>query len=79
MFRPREFAMIESAVVDRPHRGKGIGRALLDAAIEWAKEHGARHVQTTVWHENAGARAFYLDQGFRPMTIRLELEREEKD
>jgi len=74
MFRPHDFAMIENAVVDKPYRGKGIGRALFDAAIEWARDHGLRHVQTTVWHENAGARGFYLNQGFRPMTVRLELD-----
>ena len=76
MFRPHDFAMIENAVVDKPYRGKGIGRALFAAAIEWAKEYGLRHVQTTVWHENTEAREFYLDQGFRPMTVRLELDTE---
>lgn len=74
MFRPHEFAMIENAVVDEPYRGKGVGRILFGAAIAWARDHGLRHVQTTVWHENAGAREFYLDQGFRPMSVRLELD-----
>ena len=77
MFRPHEFALIESAVVDAPHRGKGVGTLLFRAAIDWARDHGLRHVQTTVWHANAGAREFYLNQGFRPMTMKLELDSEE--
>ncbi len=76
MFRPHEFAMIENAVVDKPHRGNGIGRALFAAAMDWARDKGLRHVQTSVWHDNAGAREFYLHQGFRPMTVRLELDTE---
>jgi ribosomal protein S18 acetylase RimI-like enzyme len=76
MFRPHEFAMIENAVVDEPYRGQGVGTILFRAAVHWARGHGLRHFQTTVWHENAGARAFYLSQGFRPMTVRLELDTE---
>ena len=77
MFRPHEFALIEDAVVDNPHRGRGVGTILFRAAIDWARNHGLRHVQTTVWHANAGAMEFYLGQGFRPMTMRLELDSEE--
>ncbi len=76
LFRPYEFALIENAVVDESHRGKGVGSVLFRAAIDWARRHGLRRVQTTVWHLNAGAREFYLDQGFRPMTMRLELDTE---
>ena len=74
VFRPHEFALIENAVVDEPHRGKGVGKILFRAAIDWAIDHGLRHVQTTVWHANAGALKFYLDQGFRTMTMRIELD-----
>lgn len=76
MFRLHEFAMIENAVVDEPYRGKGVGTILFGAAIDWARDHRLRYVQTSGWHENAGAREFYLDQGFRPMTLRLELDTE---
>ena len=74
MFRPHEFALIENAVVDESHRGKGVGKLLFRAANEWARDHGLRYVQTSVWHANAGATQFYLDVGFRPMTLRLELD-----
>gem|GEM_PF-3724344 len=55
-------------------RGQGIGRALFDAAMRWATDRGIRHVQTTVWHENAAARMFYAARGSRPMTLRMELD-----
>jgi ribosomal protein S18 acetylase RimI-like enzyme len=74
VFRPRHFAQIGDAVVDGPKRGKGIGKELFEAATRWARERGVRFLQVTVWHENAGARAFYLEQGFRPMTMRMELD-----
>jgi ribosomal protein S18 acetylase RimI-like enzyme len=73
MFRPHHFAMIENAVVDKPHRGQSIGTALFDAAIRWAKDKGLTSIQTTVWTANDKARGFYVDHGFRPMTEKLEL------
>ncbi|MBT9316207.1 GNAT family N-acetyltransferase [Leptothoe spongobia] len=76
MFRPHEFALIDNAVVDKSYRGKGIGTALFQAAIDWTRSHGFRYVQTSVWNKNTGAQEFYLDQGFRPMTTRLELNTE---
>ncbi|MCL7453244.1 MAG: GNAT family N-acetyltransferase [Anaerolineae bacterium] len=74
MFRPREFAMIDNLVVDEAHRGQGIGKSLLQAAISWARDNGLKYVQTTVWDANARARDLYLGQGFTPVTVRLELE-----
>jgi len=60
MYRPHEFVLIENAVVDSDHRGQGIGRALFEATLQWAEGHGVRHVQTTVWYDNVGAREFYV-------------------
>lgn len=77
MFRPREFCLIDNLIVDEPHRGKGIGKRLLEVAIDWARERGLGYVQTTVWDANARARDFYLEQGFAPMTLRVELAIEE--
>lgn len=75
-FREHEFAMIEDAVVDELHRGKGIGTKLFAAAVDWAKMCNLRYIQTSVWHNNEGARKFYLEQGFRPQIMRLELDTE---
>lgn len=74
MFMPHQFAMIEDAVVEPSHRGTGIGTQLFKAAIAWALERGLGSVQTMVWSANKGTREFYLRQGFRPLTERLELD-----
>lgn len=74
MFRPHDFAMVENAVVDRTHRGQGIGTAMFGAAIAWAREKGLAFIQTGVWTENHRARSFYINMGFRPMTEKLELD-----
>ena len=73
MFKPYAFAMIENAVVKQSFRGQGIGNALFDAAIEWARERGLNFVQTTVWSANKETREFYLRKGFIPITEKLEL------
>ena len=45
------------------HRGRGVGRALLDAALAFA---GEAVVHLTVTETNAGARRFYERRGFIP-------------
>jgi ribosomal protein S18 acetylase RimI-like enzyme len=73
MFRGREFALVENMIVDAEYRGKGIGASLLEEAKAWAQERGLRFIQTTVWSANERARAFYVNQGFVPVTEKLEL------
>ena len=72
VFRKRDFAYIENTAVDASLRGRGIGEALFDAALEWAASHGVDRIQTSVWNENTGAVRFYERRGFRPVTLRLE-------
>lgn len=45
-------------------RGRGVGTALLDAAIGWAREAGAHKVALQVWPHNRAARALYEKFGF---------------
>jgi RimJ/RimL family protein N-acetyltransferase len=46
------------------HRGRGLGRELLDAAIEAAREADYRKLELEVFPENARAIALYLRAGF---------------
>lgn len=46
------------------HRRRGVGRALLGAAIGWSVERGARQVSLTVATSNRAARALYESAGF---------------
>ena len=45
-------------------RGRGVGSALLSAAIEWARAAGAHKVALQVWPDNQGAIALYRKFGF---------------
>jgi putative acetyltransferase len=45
-------------------RGRGIGTALLQAAIAWAKAAGAHKVALEVWPDNTAAIQLYLRAGF---------------
>ena len=73
MFRPHDYALIETLVVDETCRRRGIGTMLLDAAHRWAKEHGLPTIQLTVWAANAPALAFYTRHGFVVKTWQMEL------
>jgi ribosomal protein S18 acetylase RimI-like enzyme len=46
------------------YRGRGIGRLLLVAGIEWARSHGSHKVALEVWPHNDRARALYASIGF---------------
>lgn len=50
--------------VARDCRGLGVGRALLDVALVWTREHGAAKVTLSAFAGNATALAFYEHHGF---------------
>ena len=64
-------AMINGMWVDPSYRRKGIGRALLDAVIGWAKAQGAQRLELGVSEGNTPAIHLYEQLGFaeasRPM------------
>jgi RimJ/RimL family protein N-acetyltransferase len=50
--------------VARHHRGAGVGGALVEAALVWAREAGAHKVSLGVWPHNHAARGLYAKYGF---------------
>lgn len=46
------------------HRGLGLGRLLLDAAIQWSIDHQCHKVTLEVWPHNERARRLYRAAGF---------------
>lgn len=45
-------------------RGRGVGRALLAAGVDWARSTGAHKVALQAWPHNRAARALYARAGF---------------
>ena len=60
----------ELVVADRASR-HGIGRALIDAADAWSRDHGLRNLTLHTGAFNAGARGFYAALGFTEEEVRL--------
>ncbi|WP_337589344.1 GNAT family N-acetyltransferase [Streptomyces xinghaiensis] len=58
-------AWIEDVVVDESARGAGVGAALVDAAIDWAREAGARTVDLTSRPTREAANRLYERLGFQ--------------
>lgn len=57
-------AWIEDMVVSERSRGQGVGKALLEAILQWAKAKGATRAQLLVDIENASALAYYERLGW---------------
>jgi GNAT superfamily N-acetyltransferase len=57
-------AQIEGVRVSREMRSRGVGRALLEWAIDRARERGCHLVQLTTDRRRPEALRFYLDLGF---------------
>jgi len=51
-------------MVAATHRRRGIGTALLQAAVDWARDSGVRKVELHVFPHNSGAIALYEQFGF---------------
>ena len=67
-------ALIEELVVDKRMRGQGTGRALIQAAIDWAKARACSEVEVSTEMDNTAARAFYRRLGFESEALLLEIE-----
>jgi len=59
-----EDCWIEDVFVEQRARGAGLGGALVEAALERARERGCRRVDLDVDNDNAPARALYESLGF---------------
>lgn len=72
VFNAREayrFVADFSVYVEREHRGKGVGRALLERLIELGREHGFHKLVLSAFPTNAGGMALYTRLGFRTVGV----------
>jgi GNAT superfamily N-acetyltransferase len=63
-----ESFLINGVAVRPAHRRKGIGRRLMEWAVEQAKAGGFARLSLNVWEDNAAARALCEKVGFRRQT-----------
>jgi GNAT superfamily N-acetyltransferase len=64
---------VESVRVDERYRGQGIGREMMQWAIERAKEKGCASIQLTTNNDRVDAHRFYESLGFSKSHIGMKL------
>lgn len=66
LFRAFRTAILEAMFVLPSYSGKGVGTALMDAAIRLATEAGCKYVELTSNKQRSRAHDFYRKHGFEP-------------
>lgn len=64
---------IDDLCVDQNKRGLGIGKALYDYVVRFAKDNGCHNLTLNVWSCNKAALRFYEKCGLAPQKIGMEL------
>lgn len=67
-----DHGLVADLVVREAWRGQGIGRALLEAAEDYARSSGAQTLRIGVLHANERARQVYEEFGFAPRLLEME-------
>jgi GNAT superfamily N-acetyltransferase len=68
---PRSVIELDNLVVRADRRSRKVGRRLLAACLDWARQRKATHVEVAVHSFNRDARRFYEAFGFQPSIDRL--------
>ena len=63
---------IDDICVDAAARGRGVGRALWDHILTFARQKGCYNVTLNVWCCNPGAMKFYEKLGLKPYKVGME-------
>lgn len=64
-------AWVEDVVIDSQHRGKGLGKLLLNVLEEWAKGQGATRLQLLADMQNEPALEFYRHNGWQQLQLQV--------
>ena len=63
---------VDDICVDEAARGMGVGRAIYDHIVNYARRLGCYNVTLNVWTCNPGAKAFYERLGLKPYRVSME-------
>lgn len=63
--------VLHDVIVDPEHRGRGVGRLLLDAALEFLRSRGAPRVVLSTAERNEAAQRLFASAGFRRTMIEM--------
>ena len=69
---PIKTLYIDDLCVDENARGKGVGRAVYEYVVEYARLSGCYNITLNVWSCNPGAVKFYEKMGLVPQKIGME-------
>jgi GNAT superfamily N-acetyltransferase len=64
-------AWIYDVYIDEPHRGRGYGRALMEAVEAQVRATGLRRIELHVWVENEPATTLYRSLGYVPAGMEM--------
>jgi ribosomal protein S18 acetylase RimI-like enzyme len=71
--RKKRFVLIENISVDKSHRGKGVGKALVENAKDWAYQKGILCMRVGAYATNEPAVGLYKKAGFKELTVNMEI------
>lgn len=72
LVRPENSAFLDLAFVEMDARAGGVGNALLERCLVWARERGYEVCALDYLTSNILGARFWLGKGFRPVSVRLE-------
>ena len=64
LHRAKKQSFIEDLIVDESYRNRGIGKALLQNAVNYAKNNDCEVIELTSYINNEKAHKFYQNNGF---------------
>lgn len=73
LHRERLQLFIEDLIVEETKRNKGIGKAMLENAVEFAKDNNCEVVELTTYKDNVKAHKFYESNGFINHSIKYKM------
>jgi ribosomal protein S18 acetylase RimI-like enzyme len=71
VFTGERVGYVSTVVVSAAAAGRGVGRRLMQAAEEWARQEGCRLMTLEVFGQNEAARAVYARLGYQEQTLKL--------